>query len=275
MTAEILGESILDAPKSELDKDIWIGKKFKPSHKKEIVSKIEKFAKKMFPENKIKKMYILGSITTFQYNQTSDIDVQIISDLSDKQIKELAKQLPNGWELGSTHHPVNYYLTNSEENAKKSVTLYDLDSDKWIREPKKSKVKVPISYILEIAKFFMDGIDLRIAEYERDKIELEQLKKQLDDQKSEIDIDELKQAIEMKENEIKSDLDAIHVGHHVFKAFRREGFDKKDDGPQFLISIQSNDPNYSMNNLVYKEIETHGYMDKLKKYEDLRDKMKL
>ena len=267
----MLGESILDAPKKILDSSIWSNNKFKSSYKKIIIDKINDFFEKNAKDAKIKKIFILGSITTFQYNDTSDIDVQVLTDMSDKAIKDIHTSLPNGWSLGDTDHPVNYYVVNSEDNSNKSSTLYDLQNDKWIKEPKKSDIRIPNAYVLEIAKFFMDGIDLRIAEYERDKIELDQLKKQLKDQDTEIDIDELTQYIEQKTNEIKGDLDAIYVGHMMFKAFRKEGF-ARTEAPPFLINIESTDPNYSINNLVYKQLEAHGYMTKLQKYESLRSK---
>ena len=272
-----VNESILDAPKKTLCKDIWTGaEELRPNVKKEIYSILDKWLESnKIEKDAIKGIYFIGSLTTYQYSEVSDIDVNIVTSLKNTKLNDLYKELPNGNNLSSTKHPINFYLTNDTNGIDSSKTLYNLEKEKWVRRPKKSDIKIPFSYVLEIAKFFMDGIDLRIAEYERDKRELETYRKQFKDKQNDLDVTELQALITSKESELMADLDAIFVAFHMIKAFRKEGFTgPEEDRPSFLIKIETDDPNYSMHNLVYKEIERFGYFDKLTKYIDLRKRMK-
>lgn len=272
-----INESIFDYPKKSLCKDVWTGaEELKPAVKKEILSTLTKWLESNKIEKiSIKGIYFIGSLTTFQYSESSDIDINIVTTLKKSKLDELYKELPNGNLLSGTKHQINFYLSNDTNGIDSSKTLYDLNKDKWVKRAKKSDVKIPFSYVLEIAKFFMDGVDLRIAEYERDKREIETYRKQLKDKENELDVTELQALITSKELELEGDLDAVYVAYHMIKAFRKEGFSgPKEDRPEFLIKIESDDPNYSVNNLVYKEIERFDYFKKLNKYIDLRKRIK-
>jgi hypothetical protein len=271
-----MSESVLDPIHKELAKDVWVedGERIKPKHRKYILETLEKWLKRMGVDAEPKQISIIGSITTYQYTDSSDIDVNVVIDISDEKRKELIKLLPNEIPLPDTKHPVNYYLAaDAGENVKKKDSVYDLLNDKWIKKPKEEDVKIPYSYVLEIAKFFMDGMDDRIAEYERDKKELELYKAYLEDKSIKIDVDEIEQIIEIKEIEIRADLDAIYVALKMAKAFRGEAFED-DYEPNFLITIESTNRDYSVNNLVYKTIERFGYLEKLSKYKKIREKVK-
>ena len=53
------------------------------------------------------------------------------------------------------------------------------------------------------------------------------------------------------------------MAHHVIFAFENEGY----EGKPFKISVQGlndPDPRYSVNNLIYKMLDRHGYNDKMK-----------
>ncbi len=271
---ELLKESVLDSPKKTLSKELFDKNlKIKEKYRKEIINIFEDWKDRFIPKAKIKKINLLGSMTTFQYGETSDIDVNILTDLTDSNLKIYYKLLPNGNLLSGTQHPINFYLTNETSGIDKSPALYDLLENKWLREPKKEDIKVPKNYVLEVARFFISGIENRITEYEIDSQELEFMKKDLKDKNSELDKNELKERIQQKEEEIKADLDAISIGHKLIWAFRKEAFEE-DYEPSFLIDIKMNgNPNKSVNNLIYKEFERLGFFEKLKKYEDIRNKI--
>lgn len=272
---EILQESILDAPKKNLSKEIYdTNKKLKEKYRKEIIAIFNDWKDRFIPKAKIKSMNLLGSMTTFQYTNTSDIDINIQTDLTDLNIKTFGKLLPNGNLLSGTNHPINFYLTNEDSSIKKSPALYNLLDNIWIREPKKTDTKVPKNYILEVARFFIAGVENRVTEYEIDKKEYDYIKSEIEDDDVETDKDELQEKLSQKEEEIKADLDAIYIAHKLIRAFRNEAF-KEDYEPSFLIDIKMNsNPNKSINNLIYKEFERLGFFEKLKKYEDIREKMK-
>ncbi|MFX1590510.1 MAG: hypothetical protein ACFFC1_20440 [Promethearchaeota archaeon] len=273
---EWLGESVLDPIREKLASDVWTTDEehIKPKHRKFILDNLEKWLNKMDVNQEPSKISIIGSITTFQYSDSADIDVNVVLDLTDSQFEELKKLLPNGKNLPGTKHPVNYYVDKKAlENIKKRNSIYDLKNDRWEKKPEKKDVKIPYAYVMEIAKFFMAGIDNRVGEYERDKHELELYKSYLEDATVKIDSDELQAAISLKESEILADLDSLYVALKMVKGFRGKAYEK-DYEPDFLISIDIKDSDFSVNNLVYKTLERFGYLDKLHKYKEIRDKYK-
>ena len=223
-------------------------------------------------EDVVKKIEIEGSSVGFQYTENSDIDVAIVSSIPDDKIAEIHPKLPNGKKLGS--HPVNYYLLESDHMRGKSDNIYDVINSKWIKKQDRKDVKqtIPFTYLMEISKFFIAGAVDRIREFETDKIELEYLKKQPEDE-------EIKNIIELKEKEIKADLDAIYIAESMLKAFRTEAYGKKNQGgyyPSLIIQIKDenfSDPNHSINNCIYKQIEETGLLDKIEEYLKIRNKI--
>lgn len=267
----ILSESALDPIRKVLAKDVWNDDKIKPKHRKYILDTLSKWLKKMGVDKEPSAVAIIGSITTYQYADNSDIDVNVVIDVSESELDELLSFLPNEIPLPGTKHPVNYYLAkDAGENVKGKLSVYDLLNNKWIKRAKASDITVPHSYVLEIAKFFMAGIDNRIAEYERDKQELVLYEDYLKDKEIEIDVDELEPMIETKKIELKADLDSLYVALKMVKAFRGKAYEE-DYESDFLISIESTNRDFSINNLVYKTIERFGYLDKLIKYKRIRE----
>jgi len=267
MDLKILVESALDPIHSELNKDVFEGNKIKKQLRNMIISNFENW---LDSEIEIKKMCVIGSICGYQYTDFSDIDVNVVIDSDEKELNKLAKILPNGNLY--KNHPINYYLTLNDENIKSAEASYDLINEKWLKKPSKDDVQVPVTYALEIARFFMDGFDLRIAEYERDLKELEMLQGYLKDNDLELDKNEIEKRIIFKKEELMADLDSINVGYKMLRAFRNEAFEGEDT--EFLIDIKTSHPNKSINNIVYKLIERFGYMDKLHKYKKLKDDYK-
>jgi hypothetical protein len=264
-------ESVLDPVHEVLAQDVWNNNnKLYKKHRKFILDNLKSWLEKMGIEEEPENVTIIGSITTYQYSDTSDIDVNVVLDIPENKIDELLDYLPNGQNLPDTKHPVNYYIAkDAGENVKKKDSAYDVLNDKWIKKPKVKDVKYPYSYVLEIAKFFMDGIDERIAEYERDKVELDLYKSYLKDEHIQSGKEDIQEAIDQKELELKADLDAIFVGLKLMKGFRKEAFEE-DYEPDFIIDIQMPNRDFSVNNLVYKTLERFGYLEKLNKYKKIR-----
>jgi hypothetical protein len=270
-----VSESVLDPIRDELAKDVWSdSQKVKQAHREYILNTLSNWLEKMGVEEEAEQVTIIGSITTYQYAKDSDIDVNVVIDIPEKELNELLPMLPNGTLLPGTNHPVNYYLAkDAGENVSKKDSAYDLLNNKWIKKPKLSDVEVPYSYILEIAKFFMAGIENRISEYERDKHELDLYKDYLKEADTKIDIDELENVIDLKEMEIKADLDSLYVALKMVKGFRKEAFEDEYE-PSFLITIETKKPDFRIENLVYKMVERFGYLDKLQKYKKIRKEQK-
>lgn len=276
MENEILNENILDPVQETRCKDLFLSPDYQTLQSKvksQILDPIYKWLEKYgYPyEEHVRSVHIIGSSVGWQYTDSSDIDVSIETDIPAETIKKIWKQLPNGNLLGK--HPVNYYLTSDLKDVSDSENAYDVLQDTWIKKQNKEELKkhIPFSYTMEIAKFFLSGVDDRIQEYETDKVELEYLKAAGKDDG--ISDEERNKLISLKENELKADLDAINVAHQMLKAFRWQAF--QGNNPTELIIDIKTKANGSVNNLIYKCVEKMGYFDKLKKYEDLRkDEMK-
>lgn len=272
MENETLNENILDPVQETRCKDLFIGPDYQVLQtkvKNQILDPIYKWLEKMgYPyEEHVRSIHIIGSSVGWQYTNTSDIDVSIETDIDPAKIKQIWKLLPNGQLL--KEHPINYYLTSDLKDVTESENAYDVLKDTWIKKQNKEELKkhIPFNYVMEIAKFFLSGVDDRIQEYEADKVELDYLKNATKDDG--IDEKELKELIAQKETELKADLDAINVAHQMLKSFRWQAF--QGNNPTDLIIDVKTKANGSINNLLYKMImDKMKYEEKLKKYEDLR-----
>ncbi len=270
-------ESILDPIQKELCKEIWqSNNKLRTSAKKHILDNLETWLN-LYTEKKPTDVVLAGSMTGYQYTSYSDIDVNVVIDLGDGDIKKISKLLPNGNMLPGTKHPVNYYVTNKKQ-LQKAGSIYDILHSKWIREPEKKDVNIHYKAVLEITISWMRKIDLDINELRRDVIEFKLYSDYLSDQKGlEIDVDEIKDYLSVKESEIKADIDVVSITLHMIRQFRKEAFGDKDFKSDFLTQVDATNSNYSINNLVYKTLERFGYLEKLHKFAGLefKDALKL
>jgi hypothetical protein len=272
---QTLNENILDPVQQTRCKDLFIGPDYQVLQtkvKNQILDPIYKWLEKMgYPyEEHVRSIHIIGSSVGWQYTNTSDIDVSIETDIDPAKIKQIWKLLPNGQLL--KEHPVNYYLTSDLKDVTESENAYDVLQDTWVKKQNKEELKkhIPFNYVMEIAKFFLSGVDDRIQEYEADKVELDYLKNATKDDG--VDEKELKELITQKETELKADLDAINVAHQMLKSFRWQAF--QGNNPTDLIIDVKTKANGSINNLLYKMImDKLKYEEKLKKYEQLRENL--
>lgn len=262
-----LKENVLDYPRKRLCPVVFNpDMKMKSSVKKDILNRFNSWKEKYCPDLKVVDIFVLGSITTYQYNDSSDIDVNIITSESKEKLSKLWRSMPSGNDYKG--HPVNFYLSADTHDIDISKTLYNLNSDSWVREPKEKDTTAPGRYSLEIAKFFMDAIDLRIGELERDEKELIKFKELLKSKDARMEEEEIKDEIERIKTDIKADKDSIKLALYIVKGFRKEGFVDGDNKFQFSINVATDDANKSLNNLIYKELERFGYLAKMMKIKE-------
>lgn len=273
MENEIL-ENVLDPVTQTRCKDLFIGPDYQVLQtkvKNQILDPIYKWLEKMgYPyEEHVRSIHIIGSSVGWQYTNTSDIDVSIETDIDPAKIKQIWKLLPNGQLL--KEHPVNYYLTSDLKDVSESENAYDVLKDVWVKKQNKEDIekRVPFSYIMEITKFFLSGVDDRIQEYEADKVELDYLNSVSKDDG--VDEQEKQKLIAQKETELKADLDSIYIAHLMLKGFRNQAF-RDGHAADLIIDIKSKG-NSSINNTIYKMVEKMGYFEKLEKYEKEREKL--
>jgi len=276
---EYLQESILDPIQDKLSPDLWDdNKRMKRSAKTHMVKRLETWLKGV--TNKLpEKLYVLGSMTGFQYTPTSDIDLNFVLDVSPEERKKILEKMMaelNEKNLPGTKHPVNYYFdTAFRPRWKTEGGLYELYKDKWLSQPKiadKSTVVGSFRATTEISRFFIAGLDLMISEFHSDVAAYEAYKEYLDNATTREDKKDLEKLINIKLQEIVADIDGVYIAKHMIWALRKEAFDK-DEGLEINTKIDIKDSaNNSINNLIYKYVEKLGYFDKIKKILDESDK---
>lgn len=258
----VLNESVFDPVQETRSKDVFgEDEKMRPDVKKIISDRFEQWRSQLdFPLNVV-KMEMIGSMTGFQYNSSSDIDVNVYTDLDEDNLAKARKILPNGNKLEGTNHDVNYWLGGKgfEYDQKKAENIYDIFSDTWVKKSDKKEIPVPYPYVMELARFFMNSFDLTISESERDMTEID-LAIEFKPEREE-DIKARSEKISKKVEELKADLDSLKMGKHVLRSFMVEGF----EGTPFKVSIayEFEDPRLSMNSMVYKMLDRFGYMEKI------------
>lgn len=242
-----------------------------PAVKKQIVDNFEDWKSKCGKDFKVMHIYQIGSSSGFQYTDTSDIDVSVVTDLDEPTRQELVATLPNGKLVDGTQMPINYYFNSPGNpfNLKNAENCYDVLNGTWIKKVPSSKLVIPYSYLLELAKFFMNSLDLTFSQLERDKQEYLQ-DKALDPNEVDISEKEKKEAMDKKIVDIKADLDSLRMGNHVIRGFLHEVYYENGESavPPFQLTITMptvDDPRLSVNNLVYKILEKYGYRERIDK----------
>jgi len=269
-----LNESILDSVKDKLSPDLWAtDSKLKPSAKSFIVSRLKSWLKTV-SSKEIQHLFLLGSMSGYQYSPDADVDVNFVIDISDDRLKELSKILPNGHNLPGTQHPVNYYISNKvKEEWKKSGPVYDILKERWISKPsKKDAINPYTNYraVSEVSRFFINAVESSISEFNADVANYQAYISFLEDAQ-ESEKDEIQDKINQKLYEIVADIDAVDIAYHMVYALRKEAFETNKP-INIKTEIKIKDANTSINNLIYKYLEKLGYFDKIHDILDSREK---
>jgi len=260
-----LNESVLDPVKKDLNPVLWDkNDKLKKSVKVHILKKFEIWLK-AYTDKSSKNAFLLGSNASYQYNETVDIDVNMVVDVTDEKLKEMTKMLPNGQLLPGTKHPINYFISNQIRKEWKQSSIYDLIADKWIIKPKKvDKTHIVANYrmIIEIARFFIAGVTSAISEYESDVSTYETYTAYLEDA-AKNEKDEIQELLNFKLHEIIADIEGIRIAHRMLRSFRKKAFEGEAFEASLQIKIKDGSANISINNILYKYIEKLGLINKM------------
>jgi predicted nucleotidyltransferase len=265
----MITENILDPVRDSLSSKIF-DKNMKMKQK--VKDQISIALKPVLDKYEVNDIIFIGSMTGYQYNEYSDIDIHIrIDNISQQELDSLWDTIKSGENVNGTYHPINYYFYSGNEFEGKSEkgSAYDFITDKWIYPPKKEEIEIPYSYIMEIAKVFMSGIDERIREYEMDKKEIDLYEVYLKYAK-EHEKEDIKNKISQKKIELEGDLDALKIISELIYKMRLGSY----EGDDFDLFIDLGKGNKSIQNAVFKILEETGYKELLKKYEKIRKNLK-
>ena len=236
--------SVLDYPHPGLDPEIWSPEgKLLPQHKKAILDTMDSLLTESgFKHYKewIKQVKLIGSLTTYQYISTTDVDVHMVVDLDkfveleEPDLKEAVAEkfldeTRKIWELHlptlpRTKHPLELYFELPDVTVTpnpQGTGVYDIRKDEWIKPPVSIKDDFDIEemkpYLRDLATELMEDLDISFGEIKRqvDRIEelqevmkawdgehQQQFKKKIDSRLAILD-EEVMKLIEVREEIIK------------------------------------------------------------------------
>lgn len=157
----------------ELNPEVWDTSKnaTKPKIDSEIRDRLLKIANIFIDflnvEIFVHDIYLLGSLTGYNWSEFSDFDLHIIYDFNDAgQKKETYEELfrlkktvfNSSHDIRIKGYEVELYVQDlNEENE--SIGVYSLIYDKWLKTPQKEDFKVNEKKLKEKAQQWMDIID--------------------------------------------------------------------------------------------------------------------
>lgn len=194
---------------------IWTrNKKVIPTIKRKLLEIVKWVTKDLFETVEIKNVYFTGSLATYKWMPSSDVDLHIIVDVKEKICDEPVQQfLDLKSKLFNKEHNIFIKGYKVEVNMKdKEVQLqgkgiYDLLKDEWVIEPTKVTRTVNDPEVIKKADRFKKKIDLLITQ-----------------QKPLEDVDFLRNEIkEMRVNGLQKEGE-YSVGNLAFKVLRNSEY---------------------------------------------------
>ena len=203
---------------------------------------------------------LIGGILTKQYNEDSDMDVNVLFDVSEGSSKEVHEKLRarasklNGKSAPGTNHPINYYVLVSDEEYdlanQMADNVYDLEKDEF---EKKATIR-PI-YLDDYMSEFqskVSKVDILTGELRRDVIDYAGLKRL-----NRKEVSNLGGKVKSKLDEIENDIKALISSHKEIRSERMGAFMQKLT-PEKLRKYGSQ--NALPKNVIYKLMEKYYYL---------------
>lgn len=216
-----------------LNEKIWEKDgKMVPIVKERLLQISRKFLDDFITPVKIKNIYIVGSLASFQWTSTSDIDVHLTVDVKEPHSD---KSTDDYFDLKKDHFNKNHNIfvkgfkveiNINEEKAEQSQfwkdkPVYDLFKDKWIRKPNSNTRRLDDPVVMKFSEYFEDIID-NLIKNEAPSHDFSKLK-------------------------------------NTIKALRKQGLE--------------NDGEYSIGNLIFKQLRNSGANGRLFNYKnDIEDR---
>ena len=254
-------ESIVDEPRKTYAKDVFeLSTSRNPKIRKRIKDAILAGIKKFEGIAPSIRVRVIGGILTKQYNDESDIDVNVLFDVPTAQRETIHKKLRkkaaelNGKSAPGTKHPINYFVLVSDEAYdlanQMADNVYDLQKDEF---EKKSTVR-PIDLDDYMNDFHdrVSKVDILTGELRRDVIDYVSLKKM-----SRKEVANLESKVKNKLSEIEKDIQGLVSSHKEIRSERMAGFMQKLT-PEKLRKYGSS--NALPKNVIYKLMEKYYYL---------------
>ena len=160
--------------KSELCPKFWQNQELKNEIRDKLIQIANDFIKNTPIEDRIEDITFTGSLTGYNYSDSSDIDLHILVDFGkdDEIIKNLMNALRINWnnnhDIRIMGHEVEIYVQDSNEKHYSSG-IYSLSDDKWLQKPSKDSPQIDTSAVLKKAEGLSDEIDALQKKFEEEK----------------------------------------------------------------------------------------------------------
>lgn len=198
-----LQASILDYPKPGLEPKVWqYDGALQPQVKEQILNKLNKFVESQGHtlQSIVNKIYIVGSLTSYQYNKYTDLDIHSFINLQNMlgvfkgNEEELTELIDKNWRktlnkaeaetIEGTQHPLEFYFEIPEDlNVSPADGVYDLLNDKWIKEPRTIDIDFDVEKIypeiINNAKNLAKELDINFGELKRNVTDAEMLQEMI------------------------------------------------------------------------------------------------
>lgn len=132
-----------------LNPALWENDKLKLEVKNRILDIVDLFIEQMDIPFKPVDIVIVGSNASFNYNDTSDVDVHLVANFNNNQSKELLvayynlerNKFNSNYDISIHGVEIEVYVEDIETGAV-SNGIYSVLNDEWIKYPKPIQVKV-------------------------------------------------------------------------------------------------------------------------------------
>ena len=254
-------ESIVDEPRKTYAKNVFDRANTEnPRLKKGVREAILRGIRKFEDIAPVVRYRLIGGILTKQYNEDSDMDVNVLFDVSEGSRKEVHEKLRaraaklNGKSAPGTKHPINYYVLVSDEEYdlanQMADNVYDLEKDEF---EKKATIR-PIDLDDYMSEFQskVSKVDILTGELRRDVIDYAGLKRL-----NRKEVSNLGGKVKSKLDEIENDIKALISSHKEIRSERMGAFMQKLT-PEKLRKYGSQ--NALPKNVIYKLMEKYYYL---------------
>lgn len=250
-----LYESVLDWKRPGLAPAVWSDEGGRHRIRTEVKVQIMSFIDTL-PPGMVQDIWVIGSITGFNYNDRTDIDVHVIptGSVSEQEYDEFADVFAEQIDFVEDH-PIQYYLHRPDEYPTYADGIYDLGRDRWLKWQTTKKVNVRDYY--DQFRQVVDNIDLDRSELRRDIIDYKELQDALP---RAMDQEDVEAEIEMKLMEINDGISGLIGEYEAAKQRRSDslhGFDDEFDVDEVgtVDRYRSDVPD----NVIYKLLERYHY----------------
>lgn len=262
----VFHESVVDIARDSLDSTVFQtfddGRLpiFKDAIKKQILIDMNRI-ESVIP---VISFFVIGSVLTKNYNENSDIDVNVQIDaeasdvISTAEILHVVEKI-NGKLASNTTHPINYYLVTSEFDLDKTEAAYDVANERWLKTPDEISPDI-LSYVSRIRSTF-ENIDIATGQLRRELIDLKELRSLKAG-----DLHKIHILIQKKVDEINESIKQIVGVYHNVKMLRNIAFDRVMTPQEIKIYGSQN---RLPENIIYKLLEKYYYIKFMKELDQL------